>query len=149
MKKNNILYVCIHIAMATLFTTITFGQDTIRCQQNDSLGKEIIQMVEKDQHMRKSGNWDTSVDKKNTQRMKEIIDEYGWPTKSMVGWHAANKAWLLVQHADHDVEFQKKCLKLMKEAVEKKEANKKILPILQIGLELTLINLNFLERSFA
>ena len=50
---------------------------------------------------------------------KEIIDRIGWPTKSKVGENSAHYAWLLVQHADQDLEFQKKCLELMKQ--EQKE----------------------------
>ena len=45
--------------------------------------------------------------------MKEIVARHGWPVQQMVGREGAHMAWLLVQHADHDVAFQKKCLKLM------------------------------------
>lgn len=53
------------------------------------------------------------VDRRNTARMHEIVDTYGWPTKTLVGAKASHEAWLLVQHADHDVEFQQRCLKLV------------------------------------
>jgi len=56
--------------------------------------------------------------------MKEIVAKVGWPTISKVGEVASNKAWLLVQHADHDVEFQKQCLELMK-AVPEGEVTKR------------------------
>ena len=62
--------------------------------------------------------WDESVDIANTERMKQIIEEVGWPTVSKVGQEAANKAWLLVQHADHDPAFQEMCLGLMEESAE-------------------------------
>ncbi len=71
-------------------------------------------MSEVDQKMRKSGQWDSSIDVENTQRMKEIIEQIGWPTRSKVGKYASESAWLLVQHADHDRAFQKMCLDLMK-----------------------------------
>ncbi len=58
--------------------------------------------------------WDDKLDLKNTARLKEIIDKIGWPTISKVDEEGSNQAWLLAQHADHDLEFQKKCLKLMK-----------------------------------
>src|SRR5260370_27596485 len=35
-------------------------------------------------------------------------------TRSTVGKYASESAWLLVQHADHDLAFQKMCLDLMK-----------------------------------
>jgi len=38
----------------------------------------------------------------------------GWPTRSKVGSHASEMAWLLVQHADHDRAFQQQCLDLMR-----------------------------------
>ena len=53
------------------------------------------------------------VTQKNTARMHQIVDAYGWPGKTLVGEDGANDAWLLVQHADEDREFQKRCLELM------------------------------------
>jgi len=78
------------------------------------IADEIIKMSEADQKMRKSGQWDSSIDVANTQRMKEIVEHMGWPTRSKVGSQASEMAWLLVQHADHDRAFQKMCLELMK-----------------------------------
>lgn len=80
--------------------------------------QEMAEMVRVDQDMREKSLtedvWDESVDAKNTARMKEIIAEIGWPTISKVGESASEHAWLLVQHADHDVAFQEQCLTLMK-----------------------------------
>jgi uncharacterized protein DUF6624 len=79
-----------------------------------AIADEIIKMSEEDQKMRKSGQWDSSIDVVNTQRMKEIVEQIGWPTRSKVGNQASEMAWLLVQHADHDRAFQEMCLDLMK-----------------------------------
>ncbi len=54
-----------------------------------------------------------TIDQENTKWMQQIIDEHGWPTKKLVGAEAANDAWLLVQHADLDPKFQRRCLELM------------------------------------
>jgi len=54
-----------------------------------------------------------SVDARNTQRLREIVAEIGWPTRSKVGEQAEHMAWLLAQHADRDVAFQRECLALM------------------------------------
>jgi hypothetical protein len=54
----------------------------------------------------------------HTNRMKTIVDQYGWPGKSIAGSDGANAAWLLVQHSDLDCDFQKRCLKLMEQAPE-------------------------------
>jgi len=79
-----------------------------------ALGDEILTMSEADQAMRTSGVWDSSLDKKHTLRMQQIVAAIGWPTISKVGERASQMAWLLVQHADHDRVFQQACLALMK-----------------------------------
>ena len=81
-------------------------------------------MVKEDQQMRRSGKWNSKVDLKNIQEMKKIIKKYGWPDIDLVGKKASEGAWLLAQHADHDVKFQEKCLKLIKEKLK----NKKVSP---------------------
>ncbi|MBI3468052.1 MAG: HEAT repeat domain-containing protein, partial [Planctomycetes bacterium] len=53
------------------------------------------------------------LDAKNTARMKEIVEGHGWPGKRLVGSDGAGAAWLLVQHADRDLPFQKRCLELL------------------------------------
>ena len=54
-----------------------------------------------------------ALDARNTARLKEIVAAHGWPGKSLVGEKAAHAAWLLVQHADADARFQRRCLELM------------------------------------
>lgn len=54
-----------------------------------------------------------AVDGKNRARLQEIVKEHGWPGISLVGKDGAHAAWLLVQHADADREFQKTCLARM------------------------------------
>ena len=87
------------------------------------IADEIRKMCDADQAMRLSAmerggiienEEDGNIDIKHTERMKEIVQLIGWPTVSKVGEDVSVMAWLLVQHADHDVEFQKKCLNLMK-----------------------------------
>lgn len=91
---------------------------------------EIKKMIDADQSMRErqlveEDYWDEELDAKNTARMKEIVLEIGWPTTSKVGKEVSHNAWLLIQHSDHDIEFQKQCLELMKNApsteVEKRD----------------------------
>lgn len=67
----------------------------------------------------------SSLDQKHTNKVKKIIDKYGWPGKSLVGKRGATATWLLVQHATHDVDFQKKCLGLLKKAVEINEVERR------------------------
>jgi len=39
----------------------------------------------------------------------------------LVGKKASQGAWLIAQHADHDLKFQKKCLKLLAEKLKIKK----------------------------
>jgi hypothetical protein len=50
-------------------------------------------------------------------RLSEIMDAYGWPTADMVGEDAARAAWLIAQHADRQLDVQRRALKLMQQAV--------------------------------
>lgn len=52
-------------------------------------------------------------DTKNRLWLKEVVLKHGWPGKSLVGSQGAIDAWLLVQHADNDREFQQECLTKM------------------------------------
>jgi len=113
---------------------------------NEGLRKELLQRVKEDQDGRfamiemlkraKIATTDEAkkanvaeakrleaIDRQNTARMKEIVAKHGWPGKSLVGVDGANAAWLLVQHADLDKPFQKRCLELMREAFKRKEVS--------------------------
>ena len=48
--------------------------------------------------------------RKNSARLQELVHLYGWLSVSLVGVEASDSAWLIVQHADHDREFQNHCL---------------------------------------
>ena len=45
-------------------------------------------------------------DRKNVVWLKGVVQKHGWPGKSLVGAASAHDAWLLVQHADADRDFQ-------------------------------------------
>jgi len=76
----------------------------------------IINLAKNDERMQHSNNWDEQVLKYNTAYLKEIISVIGWPTKLKVGDEASQKAWLIAQHSDHDIEFQKECLRYLRSA---------------------------------
>ncbi|TES98144.1 hypothetical protein E3J85_00055 [Patescibacteria group bacterium] len=100
---------------------------------NKPLQQKILKMASEDQKLRKqAADGDRSrklaksiydCDTKNTLEAKKIIEKHGWPSFNLVGKKAANDFWLIVQHADRDLEFQKKCLKLLEKAVENNQAN--------------------------
>ncbi len=88
------------------------------------IADKISQMVKSDQEMRVRMQDDpkaykSDIDTRNTDQLRKIVEEIGWPIFSKVGEEASGSAWLLIQHADHDVVFQEKCLKLMKKAPKK------------------------------
>ena len=62
------------------------------------------------------------IDLSNTRRMHQIIAQYGWPGKTLVGPIGEQAAWLLVQHADHDPAFQKDCLSLLAETIKEDQS---------------------------
>lgn len=71
------------------------------------------------------GNAFGKEDRKNTEYLKKLVAEQGWPTISRVGEQASAKAWLLIQHADHDPAFQLMALRLMQPLVVKGEVSKR------------------------
>lgn len=102
---------------------------------NAALAQEIIGRAARDQSARtlliktppSSPKWKgyqrdvMKVDADNTARMKQIVNEYGWPGKSLLGEKAAGDAWLMIQHADADKPFQRKCFKLVLRALDQGE----------------------------
>jgi hypothetical protein len=54
-----------------------------------------------------------NVDYDNTRWLRDIVEQKGWPTPTLVGDDGASAAWLLIQHADHEPSFQRTCLDLM------------------------------------
>lgn len=63
------------------------------------------------------------VDETHTLEMKRIIDIHGWPVISKFGKEAEGHAWLLVQHADHDIDFQKSVLERLEKLLPNNETN--------------------------
>ena len=55
-----------------------------------------------------------AIDRENTERMKAIVREHGWPGPELVGRDGTQAAWLIVQHSTP--EFQKQMLPLVKQA---------------------------------
>src|SRR5262245_51144374 len=92
-------------------------KSTQRSQQTDP-GKA------KQQDDARLANKVNETDAANTKWLKEVVAKHGWPGKSLVGAAGAHDAWLLVQHADRDREFQKKCLELMKPLAANGEVSK-------------------------
>lgn len=80
------------------------------------LRDELLEMQEADQAERTSAEAPAvSGDRERTDRLREIIDDHGWPTCDLVGEDGNSAAWVIAQHSDQDVEFQQEALELMRE----------------------------------
>jgi DNA-directed RNA polymerase subunit RPC12/RpoP len=96
----------------------------------DDLVTELRRRRELDQAVRadvrrgtKAATDITDVDAANTSWLKDVVAAVGWPGHSLVGDEGAHIAWMLVQHADRDRAFQRRCLELLKRAVAEGEAS--------------------------
>jgi hypothetical protein len=69
-------------------------------EENTAFQKEIGRRMEE-------------IDTANTAELKKLIEKHGWFRISEFGPEADNDAWLLVQHADRDPEFQRATLRLL------------------------------------
>lgn len=97
------------------------------------LKEQIVSMRNKDLEMRegllKKGvlydGYDEEMEalhNRNAEELKKIIDEYGWPGKSLVGKEGANAAFCIAQHAISKPVLQRQFLVELKKAVANCEA---------------------------
>ncbi|MFI6181219.1 DUF6624 domain-containing protein [Nonomuraea sp. NPDC051191] len=94
--------------------------------KNPALRAELLTMLKADQEQRtlEAGqeDWDR-VEKANTERIRQILDAYGWQGFELVGKDGARAAWALVQHADRDLPLQRRGLEMMRRAVDDGDAD--------------------------
>ena len=130
--KDNTLQIMTHLKTATLFfcfafiTIVTYGQSK---KFNLNLSKQIDSLRDVDQSPLAMKNADSAakefqkIIRSNFPLIKNIADKYDFPGYDLVGKESSNNYWMLVQHSDFNVSFQKRMLKLMKLKVEKKNAS--------------------------
>jgi hypothetical protein len=129
-----------------------FLQNLGAASTNDAVRRELVKMGEENQKHRQevmdlmdrlarsddekvAKKWKQAVgrqndlDGRNRQRLDEIVNQYGWPKRSVFGEEATGVAFSVVQHAELD--YQKKYLPLIKEAVAQKEARGSDLAMLE------------------
>jgi len=116
-------------------TTAGF-QHEIAVEPDEELRAELLAMMAEDQAVRTGiappgdsrtsdelfAAWD-SVDAANAARMREVLEEYGRPGWSLVGEDGAEAAWVLVQHADLQLDLQKRGLAMLEAAVAAGDAS--------------------------
>jgi len=98
---------------------IDFGNKHKTLGENVDLEKRDPSIVEKHKSLQSKV---ADEDRKNRIWLKDVVQQHGWPGKTLVGTSGAHYAWLLVQHADQDRAFQQDCLAKM-EALPKGEVS--------------------------
>jgi len=93
-----------------------------------ALQLKLKEMADEDQAVRKAKPISDSrvkqMDDRHYPELVRILGKYGWPAISLVGKEAAGEYWLLVQHQDDHLEFQKRVLALTRRATDTGEASK-------------------------
>jgi hypothetical protein len=104
-------------------------------QLNNALKNELLALHQKDQGVREELARDGSlfegyhhkmqeVHDRNAERLEQIINQYGWPGKSLVGEDAAHSAWIILQHAIAKPALQRKLLPILQDLAQKGEVDK-------------------------
>ena len=117
---------------------------------NQDLANELKKMAEVDQiaayipqgkyKEMTSEQWNSfkdSVFTTHQKRLKEIFDRYGFVGFDLAGEEGSQNFWLMVQHSDHNPDFQKEVLEKMKIQVDKQNAKPS-----NYGLLIDRVNLN-------
>lgn len=68
---------------------------------------------------------------RHADRLRELIEEHGWPSAAEVGDDAARGAWLVAQHADTQLDVQRLAARLLSEAVAAEKADRTQLAFLE------------------
>ncbi|GAB3199049.1 hypothetical protein ABID22_001834 [Pontibacter aydingkolensis] len=120
---------------------------TIEAKYNQPLKTQLEKIYETDQQVRREfmaamqqkgaesaevkelGQKMEQIDTENQKKVVAIIEEHGWPGKSMVGSKAQMAAFLVIQHAPLVV--QEKYLPLLRKATEDGELEKRHLAMLE------------------
>ena len=100
---------------------------------NIRLKQQLVEMAEEDRSVRAElvatgelfqgyAPRMAEVHRRNAQALEAIIDEYGWPGKSVVGEEGARAARLVLQHSIGNPALQRRCLPILKEAIARGEA---------------------------
>lgn len=74
---------------------------------------QLLQLRSRDQNNRSQRSDVVQMDSLNQVEFAKILDAISWPGIQEVGMSGENAAFLIAQHADNNLDFQKKCLELM------------------------------------
>jgi hypothetical protein len=91
---------------------------------NEQLRKELLAMREEDLRVRQElldagqlgGHYVPRMEEvhvRNAARLRELIEQHGWPAEEAAGKDGAEAAWFITQHAIGEPQFQRHALKLL------------------------------------
>lgn len=112
------------------------GERELSAVDRDRITTELIDRLQRDQFYR-TFDYSTApdsvrrrlaqeasvTDSTNLVYIKALVARHGWPDAERFGKDAAHAAFVLVQHADKDPQFQEQMLPLVADAVERGEAS--------------------------
>ncbi len=114
------------VTLLLVSSVLCFGQ---KAKLNKQLSVEIDSLKTEDQRpaIIPNGKEAEAAFKKVIQTnfpfVKKILDTYGFPGYDLVGKESSTNYWLLVQHSDFDLPFQKRALNLMEMQVNNNNAS--------------------------
>lgn len=99
---------------------------------DDALAAELLEMAAEQRETVHLGTSEDVAERlvwrevtvRHGDRLSEIMAASGWPTEDTVGAEAARAAWLVAQHADHQLDVQRRAFELMAQAVEAGRASR-------------------------
>jgi hypothetical protein len=106
-------------------TNPALRDELLRLRETDQAGRRVLMDGSAPEAKRQKIMEEMrETDARNRARLKEIIAQHGFPTVSMVGEDAAGAAFLILQHADAEPEFQQRMLPVVEQLATKGEASK-------------------------
>jgi hypothetical protein len=136
MKSSRVVLVCLIGAVQFLACSKGSGPDGETAAVNteelaipDSVRQELVRLGVEDQSPRQGLTPEKMQDSlflremlrgdsARTARLKDILEEYGWPDSSRVGNEAASAAFLILQHSPSH-EFQKRLMPVLEGLAER------------------------------
>ena len=127
-------------------------KETQKVEFNQDIANELEKMSEVDQLAARNAyppkdyqhlsleQWKAfkdSVYTSHQERLAEIFEEYGYPGFNLVGKGGEKNFWVMVQHSDHNPDFQKEVLEKMEIEIGKENADSR-----NYGLLVDRVNLN-------
>jgi hypothetical protein len=101
---------------------------------DQELARELAAMAEEDQRVRADLAWDghlfrgyhprlAEVHSRNAERLREIIEQRGWPGRTLVGERGARAAWLILEHASAYPQLMRGGLAMIRDAAARGEVS--------------------------